>query len=69
MARHQSAPGARTSPAEVITNNWLLRGEYLYYSLGSSPSVVIGSPNHLGIRERNRHGRVTSFSQPATCGA
>jgi opacity protein-like surface antigen len=22
----------------MITNNWLLRGEYLYYSLGNSPS-------------------------------
>jgi outer membrane immunogenic protein len=28
----------------MITNNWLLRGEYLYYSLNSSPSVVAGSP-------------------------
>jgi outer membrane immunogenic protein len=27
----------------MITPNWLLRGEYLYYSLGSSPSVVVGS--------------------------
>jgi outer membrane immunogenic protein len=25
----------------MITNNWLLRGEYLYYSLNSSPSVVV----------------------------
>ena len=33
----------------MITSNWLLRGEYLYYSLGSSPSVVIGSATHLGI--------------------
>ena len=29
----------------MITNNWLLRGEYLYYSLGNSPSVVVGSAN------------------------
>jgi outer membrane immunogenic protein len=27
----------------MITNNWLLRGEYLYYSLSSSPSVVAAS--------------------------
>jgi outer membrane immunogenic protein len=27
----------------MITPNWLLRGEYLYYSLNSSPSVVAGS--------------------------
>jgi len=34
----------------MITNNWLLRGEYLYYSLESSPSVVAGSvtPTPLG---------------------
>jgi outer membrane immunogenic protein len=29
----------------MITNNWLLRGEYLYYGLNSSPSVVAGSAN------------------------
>ena len=27
----------------MIANNWLLRGEYLYYSLNSSPSTVVGS--------------------------
>jgi outer membrane immunogenic protein len=27
----------------MITPNWLLRGEYLYYSLDGSPSVVAGS--------------------------
>jgi outer membrane immunogenic protein len=33
----------------MITNNWLLRGEYLYYSLNSSPSVVVspGIPGAL----------------------
>jgi outer membrane immunogenic protein len=29
----------------MITNNWLLRGEYLYYGLNSSPSVVAGAGN------------------------
>jgi hypothetical protein len=38
----------------MITPNWLLRGEYLYYSLESSPSVVAGSvtplpPGRLGL--------------------
>jgi len=33
----------------MITNNWLLRGEYLYYSLGDAPSVVIGSAKYPGI--------------------
>jgi outer membrane immunogenic protein len=33
----------------MITNNWLLRGEYLYYSVGNSPSVVVGAPNYPGI--------------------
>jgi len=33
----------------MITNNWLLRGEYLYYSLNSSPSVVAGSGNYPGF--------------------
>jgi outer membrane immunogenic protein len=34
----------------MITPNWLLRGEYLYYSLDNSPSVVAGSvtPTALG---------------------
>jgi outer membrane immunogenic protein len=34
----------------MITPNWLLRGEYLYYSLDSSPSAVAGavSPTALG---------------------
>jgi outer membrane immunogenic protein len=34
----------------MITPNWLLRGEYLYYSLESSPSVVADSvkPTPLG---------------------
>jgi outer membrane immunogenic protein len=31
----------------MITNNWLLRAEYLYYSLGNSPSVAVGSANGL----------------------
>jgi outer membrane immunogenic protein len=31
----------------MLTNNWLLRGEYLYYSLNSSPSVVV-SPGISG---------------------
>ncbi len=33
----------------MITNNWLLRGEYLYYSLESSPSVVAVSGNSPGF--------------------
>jgi outer membrane immunogenic protein len=33
----------------MITNNWLLRGEYLYYSLNSSPSVVVGAPGFPGF--------------------
>jgi outer membrane immunogenic protein len=34
----------------MITPNWLLRGEYLYYSLDSSPSAVAGAvtPTALG---------------------
>jgi outer membrane immunogenic protein len=32
----------------AITPNWLLRGEYLYYSLNSSPSVVV-SPGIAGL--------------------
>jgi outer membrane immunogenic protein len=32
----------------MMTNNWLLRGEYLYYSLNSSPSTVAGSTGPLG---------------------
>jgi len=32
----------------MITNNWLLRGEYLYYNLNSSPSVVVGAPGFPG---------------------
>jgi outer membrane immunogenic protein len=33
----------------MVTNNWLLRGEYLYYGLNSSPSVVVspGIPGAL----------------------
>jgi outer membrane immunogenic protein len=33
----------------MITPNWLLRGEYLYYSLNSSPSVVAASPTAPGF--------------------
>jgi outer membrane immunogenic protein len=33
----------------MITNNWLLRGEYLYSGLNSSPSVVAGSGNFPGF--------------------
>jgi outer membrane immunogenic protein len=33
----------------MITNNWQLRGEYLYYSLNSSPSTVRGAANYLAI--------------------
>ena len=32
----------------MVTNNWLLRGEYLYYSLNSSPSVVVSPGVHPG---------------------
>jgi outer membrane immunogenic protein len=32
----------------MITNNWLLRGEYLYYSLNSSPSAVAVSGTFPG---------------------
>ncbi len=33
----------------MISPNWLLRGEYLYYSLNSSPSVVAGNGNFPGF--------------------
>jgi outer membrane immunogenic protein len=33
----------------MLTNNWLLRGEYLYYSLNSSPSTVAIAGNYPGI--------------------
>ena len=33
----------------MITNNWLLRGEYLYYSLNSSPSAVVSAANYPAI--------------------
>jgi outer membrane immunogenic protein len=33
----------------MITPKWLLRGEYLYYSLESSPSVVAGSVTPLPL--------------------
>jgi outer membrane immunogenic protein len=32
----------------MIANDWLLRGEYLYYSLNSSPSTVVGSAGPPG---------------------
>jgi outer membrane immunogenic protein len=32
----------------MMTNNWLLRGEYLYYSLNNSPSAVAGAGNYPG---------------------
>ena len=36
----------------MITPNWLLRGEYLYYSLNGAPTVTAGSvtPTPLGGR-------------------
>jgi outer membrane immunogenic protein len=33
----------------MITPNWLLRGEYLYYRLDGSPSVVAGSVTPIPI--------------------
>jgi outer membrane immunogenic protein len=33
----------------MITDKWLLRGEYLYYNLGNSPAIVVGAANHPGI--------------------
>jgi outer membrane immunogenic protein len=30
----------------AMTPNWLLRGEYLFYSLGGFPSTVVPSPNY-----------------------
>jgi len=32
----------------MIADDWLLRGEYLYYSLNSSPSTVVGSAGAPG---------------------
>jgi hypothetical protein len=33
----------------MITNNWLLRGEFLYYSLNNSPSVVVTPAIHSAL--------------------
>jgi outer membrane immunogenic protein len=45
----------------MITNNWLLRGEYLYYSLNSSPSVVV-SPGIPGALPSDYSWSSTSVS-------
>jgi outer membrane immunogenic protein len=33
----------------MIINNWLLRGEFLYYSLNNSPSVVVTPVTHSAL--------------------
>ena len=33
----------------MIINNWLLRGEFLYYSLNDSPSVVVTPVTHSAL--------------------
>jgi outer membrane immunogenic protein len=33
----------------AMTTNWLLRGEYLFYSLGSSPSLWVPAVNYPGL--------------------
>jgi outer membrane immunogenic protein len=33
----------------MISPNWLLRGEYLYYSLNSSPAVMAAAPGFAGF--------------------
>jgi opacity protein-like surface antigen len=33
----------------AMTTNWLLRGEYLFYSLSGSPSVVVPVANYPGF--------------------
>ena len=33
----------------MITTNWLLRGEFLYYSLNNSPSVVVTPAIHSAL--------------------
>jgi outer membrane immunogenic protein len=33
----------------AMTPNWMLRGEYLFYSLGGFPSVLVPSANYPAL--------------------